>query len=96
LTPRAGAGGGAGPAPPPPPPPAGPRGGGAGWGIIVSAWPSALGELKRGFAREAAILSTCNRSEVYVAGEKPGELAAWLTQYHRLAPGELRVRDRLA
>jgi len=49
----------------------------------------ALGELKRSFAREAAILSTCNRTELYVAGEKPGELAEWLAHYHRLAPGEL-------
>jgi glutamyl-tRNA reductase len=50
----------------------------------------ALGELKRDFAREAAILSTCNRTEVYVAGEKPDELGRWLAQYHRLAPGELQ------
>jgi pyridoxal phosphate enzyme (YggS family) len=35
----------------------------------------ALGELKRGLASEAAILSTCNRTEVYVAGERPAELA---------------------
>ena len=36
----------------------------------------ALAELKRGLAREAAILSTCNRTEVYVsADEKPDELA---------------------
>ena len=50
----------------------------------------ALGELKRDFAREAAILSTCNRTEVYIAGEKPDELGRWLAQYHRLAPGELQ------
>ena len=31
----------------------------------------ALGELKRGLAREAAIISTCNRTELYVSGEKP-------------------------
>jgi glutamyl-tRNA reductase len=51
----------------------------------------ALAELKRGLAREAAILSTCNRTEVYVsADEKPDELARWLAGYHRLAPGELQ------
>jgi glutamyl-tRNA reductase len=50
----------------------------------------ALGELKRGLASEAAILSTCNRTELYVAGETPGTLAEWLAQYHRLAPGELQ------
>jgi glutamyl-tRNA reductase len=49
----------------------------------------ALGELKRDLAREAAILSTCNRTELYVAGENPADLAQWLAQYHRLAPGEL-------
>jgi glutamyl-tRNA reductase len=49
----------------------------------------ALGELKRELAREAAILSTCNRTELYVAGENPADLAQWLAQYHRLAPGEL-------
>ena len=42
-------------------------------------------------AREAAILSTCNRTEVYVsADEKPDELARWLADYHRLAPGDLQ------
>ncbi len=50
----------------------------------------ALGELKRGLATEAAILSTCNRTEVYVAGEGPEALARWLAQYHRLAPDELQ------
>ena len=51
----------------------------------------ALAELKRGLAREAAILSTCNRTEVYVsADEKPDELARWLAGYHRLAPGDLQ------
>ena len=50
----------------------------------------ALGELQRSFAREAAILSTCNRTELYVAGEKPDELAQWLARYHRFAPEELQ------
>jgi len=50
----------------------------------------ALGELKRSLAREAAILSTCNRTELYVSGEKPGELAQWLAQYHHFAPAELQ------
>jgi glutamyl-tRNA reductase len=49
----------------------------------------ALKELKRGLAHEAAILSTCNRTEVYVSGERPDELAGWLAQYHRLAASEL-------
>ena len=50
----------------------------------------ALVELKRGLAREAAILSTCNRTELYVSAEKPDELAAWLAQYHRLGAADLQ------
>src|SRR5919201_1726672 len=49
----------------------------------------ALTELKCGMAREAAILSTCNRTELYVAGEEPGALAQWLERYHRFEPAEL-------
>ena len=50
----------------------------------------ALVELKRGLAREAAILSTCNRTELYVSAERPDELAAWLAQYHHLGTGDLQ------
>ena len=50
----------------------------------------ALVELKRGLAREAAILSTCNRTELYVSGEKPVELAQWLAQYHRFGEADLQ------
>lgn len=46
----------------------------------------ALGELKRGLAREAAILSTCNRTELYVAGDEPAAAAEWLARYHRFEP----------
>jgi glutamyl-tRNA reductase len=49
----------------------------------------ALTEVKRGLASEAAILSTCNRTELYFAGEQPGAVAEWLAQFHRLQPGEL-------
>ena len=49
----------------------------------------ALGEITRGLAQEAAILSTCNRTEVYVAGEEPTAIAQWLAQYHRLEPSDL-------
>src|SRR5438552_12229147 len=49
----------------------------------------ALAEMKRGLAQEAAILSTCNRTELYVSREQPQAVAAWLAQYHRLGPGEL-------
>jgi glutamyl-tRNA reductase len=52
---------------------------------------------RRRFASEAAILSTCNRTEIYFsAGEstqaaapEPAAIVDWLTGYHRLKPGEL-------
>lgn len=50
----------------------------------------ALVELKRGLAREAAILSTCNRTELYVAGDEPDAFARWLAQYHHLQPDGLQ------
>jgi glutamyl-tRNA reductase len=50
----------------------------------------ALGEIKRHLASEAAILSTCNRTELYLAAEKPAAVAQWLAQYHRLEPSELQ------
>ena len=37
-------------------------------------------------AREAAILSTCNRTEVYFRGDAPQEVARWLETFHGL-PG---------
>ena len=49
----------------------------------------ALGELKGGLAREAAILSTCNRTELYVAGDEPAAAAHWLARYHRFEPDGL-------
>jgi glutamyl-tRNA reductase len=50
----------------------------------------ALAELKRSLAQEAAILSTCNRTELYVAGEEPAAIAGWLARYHRFEPDGLR------
>jgi len=50
----------------------------------------ALDELKRNLAHEAAILSTCNRTELYIAGEQPAAAAQWLAQYHRLGADELQ------
>jgi glutamyl-tRNA reductase len=49
----------------------------------------ALAELKRGLAGEAAILSTCNRTELYVAASEANGLAHWLAHYHRFQPEEL-------
>jgi glutamyl-tRNA reductase len=51
----------------------------------------ALGELTRGAsASEAAILSTCNRTELYLSAERPQVAAEWLARYHRLQPDDLR------
>src|SRR5438105_6138720 len=49
----------------------------------------ALGEIKRDLAPEAAILSTCNRTELYVTGDEPAALAQWLARYHRFEPDGL-------
>ncbi|MEO8142754.1 MAG: glutamyl-tRNA reductase [Betaproteobacteria bacterium] len=49
----------------------------------------ALAEAKRLLGAEAAILSTCNRTELYLSTEQPGAAAEWLATYHRLEPAEL-------
>jgi len=49
----------------------------------------ALADMKRGFAREAAILSTCNRTELYFSADSPEAMAQWLAAYHRLPPADL-------
>jgi glutamyl-tRNA reductase len=53
----------------------------------------ALGEAKRLLAPEAAIVSTCNRTELYLSGEldgdKRGAVTQWLAGYHQVDPGEL-------
>ncbi|MGA8049191.1 MAG: glutamyl-tRNA reductase [Burkholderiales bacterium] len=49
----------------------------------------ALAQVTRGLASEAAILSTCNRTELYLAAEQPGAAADWLAQYHSLKPSDI-------
>ena len=39
--------------------------------------------------REAAILSTCNRTELYVAADKPQMAADWLADFHHLPLAEV-------
>ena len=39
--------------------------------------------------REAAIISTCNRTEVYCSTDDPREAVSWLAGYHRMKPREL-------
>jgi glutamyl-tRNA reductase len=47
----------------------------------------------RGSAREAIVVSTCNRAEVYVACDDPAagraDLTAFLSEYHGVAPANL-------
>jgi len=38
---------------------------------------------------EAAIISTCNRTEVFCATAEPGKVVAWLAKYHGLGPDKL-------
>jgi glutamyl-tRNA reductase len=50
----------------------------------------ALRDLTHGSAvREAAILSTCNRTELYFAGDEPQGAADWLAQFHQLPPRDV-------
>src|SRR3954454_1304502 len=50
----------------------------------------ALAALRGGIAAEAAILSTCNRTELYLAaGQPPTAAAEWFARYHRFDPTEL-------
>lgn len=45
----------------------------------------ALNDLTARNAAEAAILSTCNRTEIYVQSERPEPVIDWLANYHKLA-----------
>ncbi len=50
----------------------------------------ALAELAHArVVREVAILSTCNRTEIYCAAESPQQVIDWLSAYHQVAHDEL-------
>ena len=56
--------------------------------------PDALGHalrdlLARPKVKEAAILSTCNRTEVYVHGAEPQPVARWLEEFHHVSADSL-------
>jgi glutamyl-tRNA reductase len=52
---------------------------------------SALAELTRHEpVKEAAILSTCNRTEIYCAAGEPHAAFKWFAGYHRVQPQELQ------
>ncbi|MSP97576.1 MAG: glutamyl-tRNA reductase [Betaproteobacteria bacterium] len=58
--------------------------------IATKALGHAVGELIRARpVKEAAIISTCNRTELYVLTEQPKSAAEWLAEYHHLPPAEL-------
>ena len=40
-------------------------------------------------AKEAAIISTCNRTEVYCSTDEPAAAVSWLASYHRMKPQQL-------
>ncbi|HTH95458.1 MAG TPA: glutamyl-tRNA reductase [Rhodocyclaceae bacterium] len=53
--------------------------------------PAALHDLLQGHgAREAAILSTCNRTELYFSAEAPQAAIDWLAQYHKMPEHQLQ------
>lgn len=54
--------------------------------------PRALADVtaEQGPAREAAILSTCNRTEIYCNTSAPDGVADWLASFHGLSPREVR------
>jgi glutamyl-tRNA reductase len=59
--------------------------------IAGEALRDALSELVRARpAKEAALISTCNRTELYCAAGEPNEALAWFSDYHRLESGVLQ------
>lgn len=58
--------------------------------IATEALGHAVGELTRARpVKEAAIISTCNRTELYVSTEQPKIAAEWLAEYHQLPSADL-------
>ncbi len=57
--------------------------------IHIERMREALAQVTRAFASEAAILSTCNRTELYLAAEQPAAAADWLAKYHSLKPSDI-------
>jgi glutamyl-tRNA reductase len=45
--------------------------------------------VENGAAKEAAILSTCNRMELYCNSAHPGHAVDWLAQYHQMSRNEI-------
>ena len=45
--------------------------------------------IAQGAAKEATILSTCNRMEVYCSTQEPEQIVNWLAHYHQMESREL-------
>lgn len=45
--------------------------------------------VKHGSAKEATILSTCNRTEVYCSTQAPEKIVSWLANYHQMSAGDI-------
>ena len=45
--------------------------------------------VEEGAAKEATILSTCNRTEVYCSAQEPQRIVKWLANYHQMESAEL-------
>ena len=45
--------------------------------------------IAQGAAKEATILSTCNRTEVYCSTAEPEQTINWLADYHKLQAKEI-------
>jgi glutamyl-tRNA reductase len=59
------------------------------WAFPQNGLAEALGELtSRGLAQEAALLSTCNRTELYCSAESPELITRWLADRQRSTPDE--------
>ncbi len=53
--------------------------------------PRALADVTgRTVAREAAILSTCNRTEIYCSAAEPEAVVEWMSRFHHLEPREVK------
>lgn len=53
--------------------------------------PRALSDVTgRELAREAAILSTCNRTEIYCHTHTPDQVADWMANFHSMRPSEVK------
>ena len=51
---------------------------------VESMEPALHNLVEQGAAKEATILSTCNRTEVYCSTQAPEKIVAWLANYHQM------------